>query len=80
MIQLLLFLFAPLGKIPALAPLGIELLCEAQGCGRWPIYLTGAAIYFAILFAAYRRLVAYQAMMFQRRKWKILETVTDVGN
>lgn len=80
LLQFILFFLAPLGMLPALLPWGLELLLSKSGIlGNIPIYLLGAGMYFVALAAAYRGLIRWQADLFRERKWKILETITDVG-
>jgi hypothetical protein len=81
LVQFLLFFLAPLAMIPALLPLGIELLTtEVFHWPGWPIYLLGAIVYFAMLLGAYFWLVGLQADLFRKRKWKILEAITAVSS
>ncbi len=76
-LQLLIFLLAPLGMIPALAPLGLEyLLRELPGWGKLPVYLVFAAAYFLVMLKLYSRIVSWQGDLLHRRQFRILDTVT----
>lgn len=76
-LQLLIFLLAPLGMLPAVAPLGVEiLLADSPGWSWLPIYLLGALFYLLVLGLFYRWTIARQAKLLAARKWRILETVT----
>ena len=77
-LQILIFLLAPLGMIPALMPLGVEILFGDQPKWNWlPIYLLGVLIYLAVLGFIYFICIGRQAKLLAARKWKILKTVTD---
>lgn len=79
-LQFLLFFLAPLGMVPAIAPLGLEWLSERFSFFPGvPFYLLGAAFYLVVLLLVYRPLIRWQADLLRRRKWKILEAVTNVG-
>ena len=79
-VQFLLFFLAPLAMVPAIAPLGLEWLSERISFFPGvPFYLLGAAFYLVVLLLVYRPLIRWQADLLRRRKWKILEAVTNVG-
>lgn len=70
-----------LAYIPMLLPLGLESLAgEAEILKGVPIYLCGAAGYFVVLASLYWPAVCWEAALFRKRKWKVLEVVTSGGN
>lgn len=70
-----------LGYLPLLLPLGLELLAERAGVlGGVPIYLMGAVGYCLILALLYRPILRWEGDLLRRRKWKVLESVTNLGN
>ena len=80
LLQILIFLLAPLGMLPALLPLGIEIMfAGVSGWGGVPIYLICSAGYLALMWFVYCRVVTYQGNLLRTRKWRILETITNVG-
>jgi hypothetical protein len=81
LMQLLIFLLAPMGMLPALLPLGIEWLFANDTRWSWlPIYFVGALLYLAILVVCYRWMIGQQAILLAKRKVKILEIVTNVSD
>jgi hypothetical protein len=79
LLQLLIFLLAPLGMLPALLPLGIEIMfAGVSGWGGIPIYLICSAGYLTAMWFVYGRVVSYQGNLLRTRKWKILETIVNV--
>jgi hypothetical protein len=67
--------------IPILLPLGLESLAgEAEILKGVPIYLFGAFGYFVVLALLYRPALCWEAVLFRKRKWKVLEVVTSGGN
>lgn len=80
LLQFLLFFLAPLAMVPAVAPLGLEWLADRWGFFPGvPFYLLGAAFYLAVLLLVYRPMIRWQADLLRERKWKVLETVTNVA-
>ncbi len=81
LLQILLFLLAPLGMVPAILPFGIEIWLANDPRWNWlPIYLMGAVFYLVLLAITYRWLIGYQAKLLAERKWRILETITRVSS
>ncbi|MEQ1902930.1 MAG: hypothetical protein ABL888_01935 [Pirellulaceae bacterium] len=79
-LQILIFLLAPLGIMPALAPLGIEILVERYYGQQWPIYLIGAAGYFLLMIPMYWWIVSKEGELLAERKQKIMEAIKQHGN
>ncbi len=80
LMELLSFLLAPLGMLPALLPLGIEWWFANDSQWNWiPIYLLGAVFYLVILGVCYRWVIGQQAALLAKRKVRILEIVTNVS-
>jgi hypothetical protein len=79
LLQLIIFLLAPLGMLPAIAPLGVEVLLADSPRWSWlPAYLLGAIVYLVVLWFVYRWMIGRQARLFAARKWRILDAVTNV--
>jgi ABC-2 type transport system permease protein len=79
-LQILIFLLAPLGIMPALAPLGIEILVERYYGQQWPIYLIGASGYFLLMIPMYWWIVSKEGELLAERKQKIMEAIKQHGN
>ena len=79
-LQLLIFLLAPLGIMPALAPLGIEILVQRYSGQQWPLYLIGAAGYFLLMIPIYWWMVSKEGELLAERKLKIMDAIKQHGN
>ncbi len=79
-LQILIFLLAPLGILPAVAPLGIEILVERYYAQHLPIYLIGAAGYFLLMIPTYWWIVSKEGELLAERKQIIMDAIKQHGN
>ncbi|MEZ6094027.1 MAG: hypothetical protein R3C03_07275 [Pirellulaceae bacterium] len=79
MLQILIFALAPIGMVPAILPLFLEWGAEKYMAVSFPIYLSGAAIYFAVMLFAYRILIRWQADLLYSKRHKILDAVSNTS-
>src|SRR5205823_6232141 len=70
-------LLSPLVLVPALAPLGVELLVEELAGRGWvPVCLILSLLECVAMIFLYRLVVGWQGELLQARERKILEVVT----
>lgn len=80
-LQLLLFLLAPLLMVPALLPLVLEWwLSATPGWSEVPFFLAGSMVAFLAVALLYRPVCRWQGTVLYQRRIRILEAVTHGGS
>ncbi len=79
LLQMLIFMLAPLGMVPAVMPLLVEWLLSASLGIEFPIYLLGSGFYLLIMVFVYRWAISWEGNRLHERKHKILDTVTHMN-